>query len=398
MVATAFAQETENEKQFGVKLSGFVKNDFIFDTRQTVAAREGHLLLWPAPYMPDNDGADINEGLNFNFLSIQTRLKGSITGPDAFGARTSGVIEGSFFGTTNSDINGFRLRHAFAKLKWENSEILFGQTWHPMFNTASFPGTVSFNTGLPFQPFSRNPQLRLTRNMGDLSLVVTFLSQRDFFCADGGETLRNSGLPESHIQMVYHQKNDEHMEILAGIGWGYKQIRPRLVTPLNYVENARVPSSTSQAFVKLKIKPLTIKLQGIMGENTYDIMGISSYGVTSIDPSTGLQEYTATGSAGGWMEIHSNGEKFQAGIFAGYIKNQGANQTIIPGSVSGSRSNIEYVSRIAPRLIYNAGKVRIALEFEVTTAAFGTIQADATVENSTAVTNYRTLLGAYYFF
>jgi hypothetical protein len=37
----------EKEPQFGVKISGFVKNDFFWDSRQTVAAREGHFLLWP---------------------------------------------------------------------------------------------------------------------------------------------------------------------------------------------------------------------------------------------------------------------------------------------------------------------------------------------------------------
>ncbi len=40
-------KEKEEEKNFGVKFSGFVKNDFFYDTRQTVAAREGHFLLWP---------------------------------------------------------------------------------------------------------------------------------------------------------------------------------------------------------------------------------------------------------------------------------------------------------------------------------------------------------------
>ncbi len=40
------------ENKFGVKFSGFVKNDFFYDTRQTVAAREGHFLLWPAAENP----------------------------------------------------------------------------------------------------------------------------------------------------------------------------------------------------------------------------------------------------------------------------------------------------------------------------------------------------------
>ncbi|MCB0316360.1 MAG: hypothetical protein KDH84_24420, partial [Calditrichaeota bacterium] len=101
--------------------------------------------------------------------------------PDAFGAKASGVIEGAFFGHTNDDINGFRLRHAFVKLAWEKTALYFGQYWHPMFVTAVFPGVVSFNTGVPFQPFSRNPQFRLEQTMSSSAkFIVALLSQRDF--------------------------------------------------------------------------------------------------------------------------------------------------------------------------------------------------------------------------
>ncbi|MFW5644912.1 MAG: hypothetical protein ACOCZL_03275, partial [Bacteroidota bacterium] len=148
----------DDEKKFGISLSGFVKNDFILDTRQTVSVREGHFLLYPEDERLDPDGEDINARANFNYLSIQSRVTGKLTGPDAFGAKTSGILEGAFFGATNSDINGFRLRHAFFKRNWASTELLLGQYWHLMFVTDCFPGTVSFNTGTPFQYFSRNPQ------------------------------------------------------------------------------------------------------------------------------------------------------------------------------------------------------------------------------------------------
>ena len=109
------AQEKE-ESKFGVKISGFVKNDFFWDSRQTVAAREGHFLLWPQPEFIDENGEDINAKASFNFLAIQSRLTGTITGPDAFGAKTSGLIEGDFFAQANAHIDLFRLRHAFVKL------------------------------------------------------------------------------------------------------------------------------------------------------------------------------------------------------------------------------------------------------------------------------------------
>ena len=143
LFSLAIAQTKTKEKKFGIDFSGFVKTDLMFDSRQTVAAREGHFLLFPSPEVLDANGDDINAKANLNILSIQTRLKGSITAPDAFGANISGVIEGAFFGQTDGDVNGFRLRHAFVKLTWENCNLLIGQYWNPMFITEVFPGTIS---------------------------------------------------------------------------------------------------------------------------------------------------------------------------------------------------------------------------------------------------------------
>ena len=46
----------QEEKKFGIKFSGYVKNDFFWDSRQTVAAREGHFLLWPMAEFLDENG------------------------------------------------------------------------------------------------------------------------------------------------------------------------------------------------------------------------------------------------------------------------------------------------------------------------------------------------------
>src|SRR5512145_2349108 len=118
-----FAQD---ETAFGIKFGGFIKTDIIWDSRQTVDLREGHFLLLPKPEVPDPDGNDLNAKASFNFLSIQSRLRGDIKGPDALGAKTSGMFEAEFFGTTDADMNGFRLRHAIVKLNWKSTELMVG--------------------------------------------------------------------------------------------------------------------------------------------------------------------------------------------------------------------------------------------------------------------------------
>ncbi len=265
---------SQDEKNFGIKFSGFVKTDIFFDSRQTVDVRDGHFLLYPKNELLDINGDDINAKTKFNMLSIQTRLKGTITGPDVFGAKTSGVIEGAFFGNIGTDINGFRLRHAFVKLSWEKSELLVGQYWHPMFVTSCFPGTVSFNTGVPFQPFARNPQLRFTKKFGKINLIGTALTQIDF--VDNGPLLPstryiiNSGMPELNLRIEYTSEN-----IFFGAGVNYKNLLPRLQvesTSISYPDgiriktNQRVAGTSYFAYFKIKTNPVTIKLYGVSGQ------------------------------------------------------------------------------------------------------------------------------------
>ncbi len=95
--------------------TGTTAREFFWDTRQVTTAREGHFLLWPSPIVLDANGVDLNASPSFNFLAVQSRLSGKITGPDAFGAKTSGMIEGAFFGQSAGDING--------QNKWIASDI-----------------------------------------------------------------------------------------------------------------------------------------------------------------------------------------------------------------------------------------------------------------------------------
>lgn len=406
-------QEKVEEKKFGVKFSGYVKNDFFYDTRQSVAAREGHFLLWPSPENLDENGEDINAGTNFNMLAIQSRLSLAISGPDALGAETSGLIEGDFFAQLNDNINLFRLRHAFVKLTWTHMELLAGQFWNPLFVTDCFPGTVSFNTGTPLQSFSRNPQIRVSFNTGGLKLTAAALSQRDYSSVGPLGTssinssiyLRNSGIPDMHLQAQYGFSNESGTGLVAGAGLAYKILVPRLssepVAGEVYKVDEKVGGLTAMAFAKLTTKPVTAKLQVRYGENISDLLAISGFAVTNIiDPVTGLQEYSPLKNMTFWGELHTNGNP-QVGVFGGYTVNNGTRREresdLYP--VYGLGSNIRSLYRISPRVVYNAGKVRLALECEYTSAAYGSDYNAFYIPGSTSVVgNLRVLMAIYYFF
>jgi hypothetical protein len=408
LTSVAVSAQEKEESKFGIKFSGFVKNDFFWDTRQTISAREGHFHLWPAPVNLDELGEDINQQASFNFLAIQSRLTAKITGPDALGAKTSGLIEGDFFAQANDNINLLRLRHAFVKLNWEYTEVMAGQYWNPLFVTACFPGTVSFNTGTPLQSFARNPQVRVTHQIHGFSILAAVLGQRDYSSVGplgaSSHYLRNSAVPEMQVQVHYGTSNEEGMNIIAGAGAAYKTIVPRLssspIDGITYKVDEKVRGFTAMAFSKLTTKPITAKLQVRYGENIADLLGISGFAATEItDATTGELAYAPLKSMTFWAEVHSNGNP-QVGIFGGLTSNNGLSETILATEpVYGRGTTIRRLYRIAPRIIYNIGKLRLAAEVEYTSAAYGDnydeyyIPADLTL-----ATNLRVLLAVYYFF
>ncbi len=425
------AQQSE-DKKFGIEFHGFVKTDIFYDSRQNVAIREGHFYLYPKPELLDENGKDINDKANFNILSIQTRLKGIISGPDVLGAKTSALIEGAFFGNIENDINGFRLRHAFAKLSWPKTELLIGQFWHPMFVTDCFPGTVSFNTGAPFQPFSRNPQVRLSQNIfKNFNIQLAAISQRDF--RDTGPDdksssyLRNDVLPEMNLTIKYHKINKERgTEFLVGIGGNYKRLMPRLEataqindsTTVVYKTDETVFGYSGMAFFKIKVPAITIKAEGVYGQSTYSMTMLGGYAAKSwTDQTKNLYDYTPLDVISLWTDIHTNGKKWQFGIFGGYTRNNGTTNHILTnnnirgpiyarGYDTKHNTYIDYVYRVSPRVIYNVGKMRFAGEVEYTTVGYGyddnenydAIDKHAIVNNPKDISNLRILLAVYYFF
>jgi len=394
VVLMVFAANLQGESNFGIKFSGYIKTDLIADSRQTVAAREGHFLLYPSYENPDLNGDDANARANLNILAIQTRLKGTVTGPEAFGARSLGIIEGAFFGSADGNINTFRLRHAFLTLAWDRTSVLFGQFWHPMFVTSVYPGTVSFNTGAPFQPFSRNPQIRLTHSLGQVYIIAAAIAQRDFVSIgpNGGSSmyLRNSMIPNIHAQLQYNTK-----PTILGVGLDWKALTPKLISDTGYKTTEMVSALSFLAYARFNLPNFTWKVEGVYGQNLADHLMLGGYGAESVAPETGIEGYMPTGVYSVWTDI-SSGDAIGFGLFAGYTGNLGASETLY--SFYGRGSNIAAIYRLSPRVTWTSGKTQLAAEVEYTAASYGVPDSDYTVKDAEFVGNLRLLLAAYLFF
>jgi len=415
---TLMAQNTAVDPAVGVKFSGFVRSDIFFDTRQTIAAREGAFLLWPERPRFDIEGNDINSKSNFNMLAILTRLTATISGPDAFGAKTSGLIESDFFAQANDNISLLRLRHAFVKLSWTKTDLMIGQFWNPLFVTDAYPTTASINSGTPFNSFARNPQIRLTQKAGDFTLIAAVLAQREFasYASTGGANaattsstwLRNASIPDLHFQIHFNHKSESGTAFLTGAGIAYKTIVPRLSAPTTPAPafigvDEKIGGLTTIAFAKLTTKGVTIKAQYRYGENLTDVLTPGGYGVTGTTSPGGVElTYCPLSISSYWGEIHTNGSKFQAGFFAGYLTNNGTSEVLsgTTNTLYGNSMDFSTMMRFSPRIaiIRNKLKFSFEAEYSITEWGDGTYDLKAMPQNITEVSNTRLLFTSVYTF
>jgi hypothetical protein len=405
---TPAATTAEPAPNWGIKFYGFVRNDVMYDTRQVISARpanQGELLLYPANISNDVNGKDINAAASFNMLAITSRVGTSITGPNAFGAKTSAILEAEFFGNANGNENVFRMRHAFAKLAWKKTQLGFGQYWHPLFVTDCFPGVISFNTGIPFQPFARNPQIRLTQKLGkDFNLIIAALSQAEAFVSPGSSTgialgtpaasqtfMNDAVVPNLHAQLQYKSNS-----LVAGAAFDFKELRPALKASLDasmVSSNEKVKSSTFEVYAKLITKSLIFKTEYVAGQNMYDHLMFGGYLAYGVTPKISYRPMKVSAY---WAEIMGTGKKTIPGIFIGYTKNNGASAsgavTSYSRSVTANATSIDNVLRIAPRLEIVSGKFKFGTEIEYTAANYGVAGSNGKVAGTVTKVNNTRLL------
>jgi hypothetical protein len=77
---SAQGQQILTEKKVNLSFSGFVKNDFIVDTRRNLEAVDGLYTLWPLKPSFDANGEDINAQPSARMFCISTRFATRLSG------------------------------------------------------------------------------------------------------------------------------------------------------------------------------------------------------------------------------------------------------------------------------------------------------------------------------
>ena len=397
-------------------ISGYVKTDAFWDTRQTVSYQETNILLLPQKKTFDIYGDDVAAHGEYNIMPIETTVRIAFDIPEINNIKISGAVEANYWGQPsytvdeqlieppNTSINLFLLQHGYLKLDWEDFSFLAGQTTHPI--AYPWPNTVAFNVGMPIAPFSLSPQLRFTYHspIGDFILCAN--SELNWQTNGPGdyitEYIRNAILPNLHAHMRVNMNENNIFGFAADI----KRIVPRLVTDNNVKANEHLWSGAVMAYFDLNFEPYSLIAKAIWAQNGVDYDLIGGYAVSSINPITDQRTYTNFNTISFFIDSQRAGT-IEPGIYAGVLKNLGTTKNIIPSYTSpggttslvyGFAPNTDTAFRVSPRVRYHIEPVVLAAEVEYTRAAWGTLDNQGKVIHTDPTSVVRFEFGFYLYF
>ncbi|MDD4922128.1 MAG: hypothetical protein PHS30_06580 [Bacteroidales bacterium] len=381
------------QESISYKLYGFVRSDFYSDSRKMVASTQDLFSLYPY-YKNDSGGGDLFATPSAGLMSITTRIGLDFESQAGIlGAKKAiSKIEVDFGGAPNFMI--LRIRQAYTQILWDHSNLLIGQTWHPLFaQAATQPNVLSLNTGAPFQPFNRSPQVRFNYQMNHIQLSAAAIYQMMYTSYGPDETTsstwntsvsstsfqKNAMIPDVFVGVEY--KKDQ---LVIGLGGDYKTIMPsRYITEDNIkrVNNHLLSTPAVMVYGGYTIGKLVIKAKALYGQNLTEHNIIGGYAI-----SPDHKKYIPYNSLSSF--IHFNyGKIHQLGLLTGFSANLGPSKTIPAGSnfygcgIVGSNDPVNEkiignVFRLTPTYSYNIKNWRMGVELEYTNAAWGNRSPD----------------------
>ncbi len=428
----AMAQETAKQaKKEAVKSHlkqhfkpyGFIRNYFTYDSRESWSGTADLYNYQPKDQKLNEYGDDLNAESTFRFLSLTTRLGLNIVGYKWRNTEFGGKIEADFYAGLStktssvdkdikethavSGVAQFRLRQAYLTLGWDSLkmgkdyarvDLTIGQTWHPM--AADLCDAISLNSGAPFGPFNRSPQVKMDARLGKyVTLTAAGLWQMQYLSIGPGN-LQSAGYmlygktPEAYLGLSIHDKG-----WLFRAGADVLSIQPRhqgtvadasLAKDVTVKVKDRITTASPFIYLQYKKGDFSFKAKSIFAEsgehmNMYGGYGIKavnadgSYAYTPIRHSTTWISLVYGGKVGAQEEKHP--QKLQGILFGGYVHNFGTKEALMDMNGDGKITNAEFYAprssamnqmwRLSPTLIYTVGKFQLGLEYEVTSVQYG---------------------------
>ena len=393
------AEKAEAKNSF--KLYGFIRNYFVYDSRESVSGT-GDLFYYMPKDVNMKDGVDIHDQASFSYLSLTSRLGVDVSGYYVNNVHFGAKIEGDFYsGLSNSSnanasvyfpgntkVSGTataRLRQAYATVTWkelgeekQNSVAMkIGQAWHPM--AADIPHIFSLEAGAPFGPFSRTPLVQMDANLGKNWVVSAAAIWQMQYQSNGpigssANYMKYGMTPEMYAALAYKSNG-----FLVRAGVDLLSIKPRVLGSVNdkvVKVNDRKTSVLGYVYTQYTYKKFALKAKSTFGQSGEHLNLMSGYAKIG-ENSDGSWNYASLRNSSSWLSM-TYGKKWQGVLFLGYMKNLGlaeaASAPLAKGDVyfcSNGFSNLNQIYRINPQLIYNIGKLNLGFEYQWTAVQYG---------------------------
>ena len=410
---------------------GFIRNYFTYDSRECIAGSGDLYFYQPkdeswnqTPEQAEKSGVkreDLNAQSTFRFLSLTTRVGLNIVGYKWRNTEFTGKIEADFFAGLSTiskkvgdtevkqthSLSGtaqLRLRQAYVSLGWDSLpmnhgkdyarvDLTLGQTWHPM--AADLCDAIALNSGAPFGPFNRSPQVRMDARLGKyITLTAAGLWQMQYNSTGpegaSAEYIAYAKTPEAYLGLSVHDKG-----WVARVGADVLSIAPRHQGTVTGADqstvkvkvNDRITTVSPFAYLQYKNGEFSFKAKTIFAQAGEHMNLNSGYGISKIN-ADGSYEYTPIRNSSSWISIVYGGkvgaqeakhpQKLQGILFTGYIKNFGTADklaTDASGKMIGyytiRPNNMNQMFRVTPTLLYTVGKFQVGIEYDITSVQYG---------------------------
>jgi len=398
-----FAQE---EKPAHFKLYGFIRNYITADSRAVSAGTEDLYFYMPKDLDMKN-GVDMNDGFNWRFVSLTTRVGLDVSGYKWGTMGISGKVEADFYYLSGS-VPTLRLRQAFMKLDWDESPVslTIGQTWHPI--ATDLPHITNLESGAPFNPFSRSPQLTMDVKFGNgFTFTASVLYLNHYLPTGPSGKLKDYykyGLPEFYAGFGYkgpHFAAKIGVDIVNSkpIGFvGYnkadpdKIVRGYTMDVREYKASGILTAISPFVFLQYTNGLFQLKAKSILAQGGEQFNLLSGSGLATIDDVNHKYTYTPMQDWASFISFQY-GKKFQVMCMLGYMKQLGTTADLADVNQlwlnTAADTKIQQAFRATPTVAWNLGKFTISLEYNLTAAQFGNSKAAGYAEN--AVRNSRGL-------
>ena len=391
----ASAQE-EVPAQF--KLYGFIRNYMAFDTHEVNAGTQDLYFYMPKDRRLAEDGRDLAEVPTFRMLALTTRLGLNVSGYRIGETKVSGAVEGDFY-CMNGSVATFRLRQAYIGMLWDNLElgdliVNVGQTWHPM--AADMPHMTNLETGAPFNPFNRSPQIMAHWTVGKFTWTGGILYPMQYLpTGPNGKSAdynKYGLIPEVYLGVALKSGG-----FLGKVGVDFFSIKPRWNAPvitqasvdgderiLKYdVENTkqlqtRLYAISPFVYLQLTKGKFQLKAKSVLAQAGEHMNLLSGYGAT-FDWNRLQLTYTPMQDLVSFVSFQY-GRKWQIMCMAGYMQRLGTTKALFAYDNADVASlwlntsadpSIQQAFRATPTIAYNLGKLTFSLEYNCTGAFFG---------------------------